>query len=183
MTNQTSVEIIPNEISTLFTGEQTLVDRVAEEIAACWHKFTEGILNLARACAAADAELSPFAKKALILKLPFDRSTFVKLVGIGNKYQRLHVVSGQLPQKFSVLYELSKFDDQQFDLALRSGAIHPAVTRQDVLGLAATSGSIVRSALRSARSTLKTLRALWAKTSEVEREQFKAWCDHNTKTH
>jgi hypothetical protein len=64
----------------VFTGEQSLVEQFAGKILTCWHKSTAGILELARACADADSKLPLPAKKALIGRLPFDRSTFAKLV-------------------------------------------------------------------------------------------------------
>jgi Uncharacterized protein conserved in bacteria (DUF2057) len=165
----------------VFTGEQTLVDKFAANISKCWHKSTEGILDLARACADADRNLPMPAKKALIAKLPFDRSTFAKLVGIGND-QRLASVSVRLPQKYSVLYEMSKFDNTLFETAIKNGAIHPNVTRREILQMAAkakTSNpdkSTQSAPTQSAKSRLEALKTLWQKATDSDRQEFKAWC-------
>ena len=132
----------PEEMSNIeiFTGEKTIVEDFASRIMKCWHRTTEGILELARVCADADQQLAGPAKQALIATLPFDRATFSKLVRIGND-PRLATIALRLPQSFSTLYELSKFDDIQFAAAIKSGAVHPAVTRSQILELAAEGSS------------------------------------------
>ena len=50
---------------------------------------------------------------------------------------RLAIIAPRLPQSFSTLYELSKFDDVQLETAIKSGAVHPAVTRREIFELAA----------------------------------------------
>jgi hypothetical protein len=155
-----------------FTGEQSLVEQFAGKILTCWHKSTAGFLELARACADADSKLPPPAKKALIDKLPFDRSTFAKLVGVGND-QRLVRVSAQLPQKFSVLYEVSKFDNTLFETAVKNGAIHPKVTREEILLLAGKPKD------KSTKSKLAGLQKLWQAATDSDRQQFKEWSASN----
>ena len=134
--------VAPEEMPNIgiFTGEKTIVEDFASRIMKCWHRTTEGILELARVCADADQQLAGPAKQALIATLPFDRATFSKLVRIGND-PRLATIALRLPQSFSTLYELSKFDDIQFAAAIKSGAVHPAVTRSQILELAAEGSS------------------------------------------
>jgi len=164
--------------NSIFTGE-TLVEEFTSRIVACWHKTTAGILELARGCADADQQLAGSAKQALIAKLPFDRATFSKLVKIGND-PRLATIAPRLPQSFSTLYELSKFADVQFDAAIRSGAVHPAVTRSEILELAAegSSGESKKTAEQT-KSSLSALKLLWAKATDADRKQFIEWCMNN----
>jgi hypothetical protein len=162
-----------------FTGEKTIVEELASRIMTCWHRTTEGILELARVCANADQQLAGPAKHALIAKLPFDRATFSKLVKIGND-PRLATIAPRLPQSFSTLYELSKFADVQFDAAIKSGAVHPAVTRSEILELAAegSSGESKKTA-EQIKSSLPALKLLWAKATDADRKQFIEWCVNN----
>jgi hypothetical protein len=167
----TSEVLLGNDV---FTGE-TLVDEYAGRIATCWHKTTETIFALAHACADADHLLPASAKKALIAKLPFDRATFSKLVRIGND-RRLAAVATRLPQSFSTLYELSKLGDGNLDAAIKKGAIHPALTRREVLDLVAehSTGSSDKISVRD-KSKFAELRALWKRAPDADRRQFIEW--------
>jgi hypothetical protein len=139
-------ENLPN--TEIFTGE-TLVDKFARRIVSCWHRTTEDILELAHECAdATDALSGPDklpAKKALIDRLPFDGSTFSKLVAIGHDV-RLQSLAGLLPHSFTTLYELTQFDDDQLTAAIIAGAIHPQVRRTEIEGLRKTNLTVKKAA-------------------------------------
>jgi hypothetical protein len=169
-------EILANCV---FTGE-TAVDEFAGRITTCWHKTSEAILELAHICADADHQLPASAKKALIARLPFNRATFSKLVKIGND-PRLATIAPRLPQSFSTLYELSKFDDIQLEAAIKSGAIHTAVTRSEILELAAegSSGESTKTAPQT-KSSMSALKVLWAKVTDADRKEFIEWCMSNS---
>jgi hypothetical protein len=111
--------------------------------------------------------------------VPFDRATFSKLVKIGND-PRLATIAPRLPQSFSTLYELSKFDDIQLEAAIKSGAVHPAVTRSEILELAAegSSGESTKTP-QQAKSMLSGLKLLWGKATDADRKQFIEWCMNN----
>ena len=163
----------------VFTGE-TLVEELSSRIVACWHKTTAAILELARACADADQQLAGPAKQALIAKLPFDRATFSKLVKIGSD-PRLATIALRLPQSFSTLYELSKFGDVQLAAAIKSGAVHPAVTRSEILELAAEgSSSELTKTPQHTKSSLSALKVLWAKATDADRKEFTEWYMNNS---
>ena len=177
MKDQIQALLAPKDLpdTEIFTGE-TLVDKLAGDITRCWHQSTSAILELAGACAKADRQLAGPAKQALIAKLPFDRATFSKLVRIGDDL-RLAVIAPRLPQSFSTLYELSKFDDVQLDTAIKSNAIHPAVTRREILALAAEGDTATpRDISEENKSRLSALKTLWAKASDADRKQFIEWC-------
>jgi hypothetical protein len=96
------------------------------------------------------------------------------LVSVGND-PRLAPLSARLPQKYSVLYELSRFTNAQLENAIRNGEIHPWVTRQDVLLLAGKEP-------KPKKSKLEALKTSWEKAAEKDREEFKSWCAANEKS-
>jgi acyl dehydratase len=157
----------------MFTGEQTAVAQFAKRINAGWHTTAESVLEMATACAEADKQLSQSAKKALIAQLPFDRVTFVKLSAIGNDV-RLRPLIHQLPSSFSTLYELTKFDEEQLTTGLKTGAINPHATRQEIIEL--KSADAAKRASKSAKSSLEKLKSHWEKASDIERQSFREWC-------
>jgi len=107
----------------------------ANEINTAWHKSIENIFKVARLCAEASEQLEKPDKDALLEALQFDKSTFSKLVKIGNNPD-LQEFGEHLPPNYSVIYEVSGLDRKALKTAITKGAIHPAVTRAEVKLLA-----------------------------------------------
>jgi hypothetical protein len=100
-------------------------------------------------------------------------------VKIGND-PRLATIAPRLPQSFSTLYKLSKFSDVQFNAAIKSGAVHPAVTRSEILELAAEASSDESTkTTQQTKSSLSALKLLWAMATDADRKQFIEWCMNN----
>ena len=102
-----------------------------------------------------------------------DRATFGKATKIGND-RRLEAFAPRLPQSFSTLYELAKFDDAQFDAAIKSGAVHPAVTRGEILALGLQRAVRVSQQKRTSKtkSRLSGLKALSLKTTDADKRDL-----------
>jgi hypothetical protein len=107
------------------------IDKFASKIGALWHRSIESIWELAAACAEAAKQLSPDQKKKLVKKLPFDESTFSKLVQTG-KDQRILENLKRLPASMSTLYEITFLSDKQLQLGIETGIIDADATREDI---------------------------------------------------
>jgi hypothetical protein len=124
-----------------FTGERTSVRQhapsladFAKKIKASWHGNTRSILTTARHCAEASAALPRRARASLIKEVPFSAATFSKLNQIGqNARLRENDVAAVLPANFSAIYAVSKLNDEEFDLAIQAGVLHPRAKRADVI--------------------------------------------------
>ncbi len=108
----------------------------AQAINSSWTKTLEGILETARLCAEANAELEPKAKATLLGQLSFKHATFSKLAKIG-KDNRLyeHDIREHLPPNYSTPYAVTKLDEKQLQGAVDSGALHPEAGRADIEAL------------------------------------------------
>ncbi|MGR4932819.1 hypothetical protein ACIPUD_39650 [Bradyrhizobium sp. CAR08] len=100
---------------------------VANHRSAIFAVYKDGlgpILATAAACLAAETQLNPFQKGALLKDLPFRRASFSKYVSIGHD-SRLNdsTVREKLPPKFSVLYLLSGLSSEEFDALQQQGLL------------------------------------------------------------
>jgi hypothetical protein len=137
----------PSEEQSVFTGEIVLAeDRAAEDRAKAdyyaphirrgWNKSVEGMLEAASWCAEAKKALTTEELKALQSRLPFDPSTFSKLAKIGRDDRlRDPQVKDLLPSKFSLVYEMSKLGDGDFQRLIDEGKVTPGLKRADLKGL------------------------------------------------
>jgi hypothetical protein len=77
----------------------------------------------------------------------------------------------QLPPSFSTLYELTQFNQDKLTTGLKTGAINPRATRQELMTFR-NSGEP-----KSGRKTpkLKRLKSLWKETSETDQQTFLKW--------
>jgi hypothetical protein len=68
---------------------------------------------------------------------------------------------------------VSKFDNTLFETAVKNGAIHPQVTRQEILLLVGEAKD------KSTKAKLAGLQKLWQAATDSDRQQFKAWSATN----
>jgi hypothetical protein len=159
----------------------------AGRIADGWRRAASGMIELARLCAEADGRLTPAQKRFLVERLPFDRPTFSKLVRVGRD-ARLRDPSLQalVPPHYTVAYPVSRLTDEELDLAVGEGVIHPGMTRSGLQrwlrarreprpttpddGRPAGDGLLDR--LRAAWDAAGGLKTLWAEASPEARERF-----------
>lgn len=101
-----------------------------------WRQSANHILACARWCARASKFLLAGDLEALKAQLPFDASTFSKLKSIGDD-ERLYDtrICPLLPPHMSVIYEFHLLGDEALVSAVKTGAVHPQVRRQDVAEL------------------------------------------------
>jgi hypothetical protein len=68
----------------------------------------------------------------------------------------------------------------EFNAAIKSGAVHPAVTRSEILELAAEASSDESTkTTQQTKSSLSALKLLWAMATDADRKQFIEWCMNN----
>jgi hypothetical protein len=124
-----------------FTGETTSerignasVATFAKRISASWHGNTRSILKTALHCAEAFAALPRLARAELRQQLPFSAATFSKLNTIGQNVRLTEErVVTALPANFSLIYAVSKMNDEELDSAIQTGILHPQAKRADLI--------------------------------------------------
>ncbi|MGZ5228033.1 MAG: DUF3102 domain-containing protein [Burkholderiales bacterium] len=104
----------------------------AAEIRAAHKQSIEGILKMGRTLIAAKKALEHGAfQKMIDHDLPFDASTAQRLMKIGRDPRIANAARVQLlPMAWGTLYELTKLPGAEFKQAVASGAINPAMTRE-----------------------------------------------------
>jgi hypothetical protein len=96
-----------------------------------WRRTVEGILSVAKDCAAAKRELTDTEKQELYKRLPFGKSMFSKLATIGEN-DRLFEHRELLPASISTLYMLCGLSNERFELAIAEGVVRPDMTRDEL---------------------------------------------------
>ena len=108
----------------------------AAEIRAAHKQSIEGILKMGRTLIAAKKALDKHGafEKMIENDLPFDASTAQRLMKIARDPRLRKAAHGQLlPGSWRTLYELTKLSDETFERAVSSGAINPAMTREQAV--------------------------------------------------
>jgi hypothetical protein len=109
----------------------------AERITTAWSDQIEDIFQTGNLIEAAKCEL-PHGEFLKMVKeeLPFSRQVAHRLMAIATNDNIRNVDPGpHLPVAWTILYELTKLTDEQFDAAIASGMIHPKMTRKDAKAL------------------------------------------------
>jgi hypothetical protein len=157
----------PNSSALIVHNDGISIDRVtafAQRISVHWQKACHSILEVAIACAEFDEACTPKEKKHLLEILKLSAPAFSKLVKIGSKRRlRDEAIQERLPASVSTMYEISNLTDQQFDLALAKGTIHPGVTREQVKKFA-RAGSLGRSRTSTEGSVQGELFCIYSNT-------------------
>ena len=109
----------------------------AELIAGSWQKQAGAIIETGRHLLEAKQELSHEEYSALVaLKLPFDSSVARKLLRIAaNSIVCALGHVAKLPPCWTIIYDLSKLDDEVLLAAIKDGRINPKMQRKDVRAL------------------------------------------------
>lgn len=136
-TRDDSPRVSDNDASTIAAvvprGTQSAcdaVDQFASKIGNEWRKSAESILKVAQCCAEANQSLDNHDKKRLYEKLPFDRTMFSKLAGIGaNKALFDDSIRKSLPASWTMLTLLRDSTEEELERAVSEGALYPGVTR------------------------------------------------------
>jgi hypothetical protein len=111
------------------------IEEYRQRIWSGWKKTVEDFLELGAVCRdAADNLSKPEVETLLQSDLPINESTFWKFVTIGRD-QRLPSIAERLPPKFTIIYEVSRLTEAQFEQAVASQKIHPKVRREDIEAL------------------------------------------------
>jgi len=121
----TNVHTLPNQLPR---------EKWAKRIAAAWQKQVPSIFEVGALLESAKAELKHGEWIALVKsELPFGRNTAQKLMKIATcDYLRDGEHVHHLPANWGTLYQLTTLTEKQFDLGIKSGAIHPKMQRKDV---------------------------------------------------
>jgi hypothetical protein len=130
---------VKNDVATPANGSKPLsaseqaklIDKFASEIRSLWYRSVKEILDMAKACAAADRQLGPKQRKILVEKLPFGESAFSKLVQIGKDLHIRDIIKW-LPPSYSTIYLVSQMSKQQRESGIEAGVIHADATREDI---------------------------------------------------
>jgi hypothetical protein len=115
-------------------GRRKTVDEFGVEIYRNWRGTMKAFWKCSCRCAEAYRVLDEGEKRLLLERLPFDRSTFSKLVKIGND-DRLRPLLKRLPLSYSTIYEVSLLSDEQLERANETGIINPDARRSDIEAL------------------------------------------------
>jgi hypothetical protein len=109
----------------------------AELIAGTWQEQAGAIIKTARHLFEAKQELSREEYSALAsLKLPFDSSVARKLLRIAaNPIVCAPGHTAKLPPCWTIIYDLSKLDDEVLRTAIKDGRVNPKMQRKDVRAL------------------------------------------------
>lgn len=114
------------------TGDDP-VQYYAIAISAGWQKSVRSILETSKHCADASASLDPVQRKQLIDSLPFDRTVFDKLVGIG-RCPALHEpeVESSLPPNWTILNIARNLTPSELTRAISEKVIAPQTNRKNL---------------------------------------------------
>jgi hypothetical protein len=110
------------------------VQDFARPIEENWYRASSSIFKVAKLCAEAKNTLTKVQLRELIGQLPFERSIFSKLSAIGDNDRLCDPQLRQLlPPHYSIVYEVTKLTDEELDLAVDEGVIHPKATRVELI--------------------------------------------------
>lgn len=100
-----------------------------------WQDSVEAIFDVGKMLIRAKAALPREQWEAMVERLPFHRSTAVRLMAIAND-ERLcsHVNSGTLPPSWGTIYALTQLDDAALAAAFEQGVVNPDMPRSAVSG-------------------------------------------------
>jgi hypothetical protein len=124
--------------------KKTKAEYWAPKIHAEWRKSVEGILGVGRQLIAAKeaCEHGEFLRlfkgheNAVSDPLPFSENTSQRLMAVASHEVLSNAAHVQhLPQSWGTLYELTKLDDETLIAGIKSGEIHPEMSRSDAAAL------------------------------------------------
>jgi hypothetical protein len=123
----------PGAKSNPLTPEALIADYAAKIIEAGEPAVTS-ILDRGLWRAKADEKLPQGEQKKLVEQLPFDQSTFSRLVMIGKRrHDRLDAIKDQLMASYSTIYIIAKMEDEVFEEAMKvEGLISPRTKRNAI---------------------------------------------------
>jgi hypothetical protein len=107
---------------------------IGRQIGANWQKATKEVLDTAGLCDAAFRRHGSQRLPAVLRAAQMSRSTFMKLVVIGRD-QRLRRIEALLPPNFSIIYQVSRLNEEIFEEAVKAEVIHPNVRRTEIEAL------------------------------------------------
>lgn len=117
----------------LLAGERTPREWAAE-INLEWRKSADSVIRTGRLLDAAIQALPHGDRMALYEGLDFSRQTANKLVLIGRDERIAECAHGRnLPPSWRTLYELTRYDDAQWERAMNDGLITANLERQEVI--------------------------------------------------
>jgi hypothetical protein len=135
MSNVSQVNPIPPTTDLFAAADAPKIEEYRQRIWSGWKKTVEDFLELGTACRDAADNLSKSGLETLLqTDMPINESTFWKFVTIGRD-PRLPGIAGSLPPKFTIIYEVSRLTEAQFEQAVASQKIHPKVHREDITAL------------------------------------------------
>ncbi len=107
----------------------------AAEIASCWRRGVEAIIETGRAIAAAKAALAHGEFVAMCERaLPFSARTAQRLMAIAEDGRLTDpTLASHLPPSWDTLYVLTRLDDVAFQARLSDGTINPDMRRTEVM--------------------------------------------------
>ena len=136
LANGTPWDGVPTNPAVPISGqiESRTAAEYVERITACWRGSVEAIIEAWRLLTAAKATLVHGEFLAMIeQQLPFGASTAQRLMAIAADRRLTIAAHGQhLPPHWRTLYELTKLDDEQFQVRLGDGTISPDMERADI---------------------------------------------------
>jgi hypothetical protein len=117
----------------LCDGEVPSVATYAKHIRESWRRCLDEIMEVARLCAGANAQLTTAEKSELMLSLPFGEATFSKLVQIGNDARlQKPEIQRLLPPHYTTVYAVTLLKDEELSLAIAEKVISPDLKRVDL---------------------------------------------------
>ena len=119
------------EVTPISKQEAKLVDEFVSRINTSWFRSVKEIYETGHECAEAQERLGPEARRVLLNKLPFNASTFSKLVQIGND-QRIPKIINHLPPSFTSIYCITQLSTEELKAGLRAGIVKPDATREQI---------------------------------------------------
>ena len=109
------------------------VTNYIDHIGASWRRGVQGLMEVARLCAEANARLKAAQKSELIACLPFRQATFSKFAQIGAD-TRLNAAEIQrlLPPCYTTVYAVTLLKDEELSLAIAEKVLHPDMNRSQL---------------------------------------------------
>lgn len=105
------------------------------KIKTAWHNARDEIIKVGVILIRAKTEL-PHGEftKMIETELPFSINTAQRLMKISADTKITNTARAQhLPNSWTILHELTKLDDIQFHDGIKTGVIHPDMSRNDVI--------------------------------------------------
>jgi hypothetical protein len=124
-------------------------DRWATRIKEAWQKQVPAIFEIGVLLESAKAELRRGEWNAMVKNdLPFNRQTAFKLQKIASDDRLRNVSPGKLPAHWTLLYELTRLTDEQFEHGVATGVINARMQRKDIKELRGDQPRVRRPGLR-----------------------------------